>query len=185
MTKAVFLDRDGTINREVGNLRRIRDLRILPGVARAIKQLNDLGFLTIVITNQPVVSRGWVTEREVDEIHAVIARRIGKHGAKLDAVYFCPHHPDAQVKKYKLHCACRKPNVGMIKDAMKKFKIDMRKSFMIGDTTRDILTGKRAKLTTILVKTGYKGMDGKYNMKPDFVAKNLTDAVKIIKEQTD
>ena len=178
--KAVFLDRDGTINKEVDNLCDVRDLRILPGVAGAIKKLNNLGFLTIIITNQPVVSRGWLTEKEINEIHAVLIKRLGKRGAKIDAVYFCPHHPDAQVKKYRLHCKCRKPNIGMIQKAVKRFKIDMRKSFMVGDSTRDILAGKRAKLTTILVKTGYKGKDGKYNVKPDFLAKNLNGAVRII-----
>lgn len=179
--KAVFLDRDGTINKEVGNLSNVRDLRILPGVARAIKKLNELGFLVVVITNQPVVSRGWLTEKEVDEIHAVLIRRLSKKRAKIDAVYFCPHHPDAQIKKYRLHCICRKPNIGMIQKAVQRFKINARKSFMIGDSTRDILAGKRAKLTTILVQTGYKGKDGKYDVQPDFVARNLGDAVKIVK----
>ena len=181
MQKAVFLDRDGTLNKEVGNLRNIRDLRLLPGVARAVKKINNLGFLTVIVTNQPVVSRGWLTEKEVDEIHALLIQRIGKAGGKINAVYFCPHHPDAQIKKYKIHCKCRKPDILMIQQAMKKFKINMRQSFIVGDTTRDILAGKRAKLKTILVQTGYKGEDGKYDVKPDFVAKNLNAAAEIIK----
>ena len=182
--KAVFLDRDGTINKEVDNLRRLKDLRILPGAARAIKKINKLGFLAVVITNQPVVSRGWLTEPELDRIHAVLIRRLGRKGAKLDAIYYCPHHKDAQIRKYRVLCACRKPNIGLILKAAKKFKIDLKKSFMVGDSTRDILAGKKAKMRTILVKTGYAGKDGKYNVKPDFVAKNLMQAAKIIERQT-
>ncbi len=179
--RAVFLDRDGTVNKEVDNLRSLGQLRILPGVAPAIRELNKLGFLVIVITNQPVVSRGLVTEKEVDAIHAVLVRRLGQKGAKLDAVYYCPHHPMAQVRKYRVVCRCRKPNTGLIIKATKKFGINLKKSFMVGDSTRDVLAGKNANMKTILVKTGYAGKDGKYNVKPDFTAKNLNEAVKIIK----
>lgn len=182
VNRAVFLDRDGTINKEVDNLRSLSQLRILPGVTSAIRALNKHGFLVVVITNQPVISRGWLTKKEMDEIHAVLVRRLGRKGAKLDAIYYCPHHPDAQTKKYRVLCACRKPNIALIMRASKKFGINLKKSFMVGDTTRDILTGKKAKMKTVLVKTGYAGKDGKYNVKPDFVAKNLKEAVKIIKK---
>ena len=180
--RAVFLDRDGTINYEVDNLRRLKDLRVLPGTARAIKKMNRLGFLAVVVTNQPVVSRGWLTERELDRIHAVLVRRLGKKGAKLDAIYYCPHHKDAQIKKYRVLCKCRKPEIGLIVKAAKKWKIDLKKSFMVGDSTRDVLAGKKAKMKTILVKTGYAGKDGKYKVKPDFLAKNLVQAAKIIEK---
>lgn len=180
--RAVFLDRDGTINKEVDNLRRIKDLKILPGAGTAIKKLNDLGLLVVVVTNQPVISRGWITEKGLDRIHAVLIKELGKKGAKLDAIYYCPHHIKAQVKKYRVLCSCRKPEIGMILKASKKFGIDLKKSFMVGDSTRDILAGKKAKMKTILVKTGYAGKDGKYNVKPDFVAKNLLAAATIIKK---
>jgi histidinol-phosphate phosphatase family protein len=180
--KAVFLDRDGTINREVDVLRRLKQLRILPGVSRAIAALNRLGFLVVVVTNQPVIARGWITKNELDEIHAILIRRLKKGGAKIDAVYYCPHHPQANLERYRMRCRCRKPNIGMVMKAVKKFKIDVKKSFMVGDSTRDILTGKRAGLKTILVMTGYAGKDGKYAVKADFVAKNLLGAVKIIKK---
>lgn len=183
-SRAVFLDRDGTINKEVDNLSRLRDLRILPGAASAVKKLNKLGFLVVVITNQPVISRGWITERELDAIHAVLIRRLGRHGAKLNAIYYCPHHPKAQVKKYRILCKCRKPNIGLIIKAVKKFGINLKKSFMVGDTTRDILAGKKAKMKTILVKTGYAGKDGKYDVKPDFTAKDLNEVAKIISKGT-
>lgn len=181
-TKAVFLDRDGTINIEVDLLRRLDQLRILPGAARAIKRLNRLGFLVVVITNQAVVARGWMTEKEVDEVHAVLIQRLNKRGAKIDAVYSCPHHPNANLKKYRILCKCRKPNIGMIMRAVKRFNIDRKKSFMIGDATRDILAGKRAKLKTILVRTGHAGLDGNYVVHADYEAKNLGEAVNIIKK---
>lgn len=178
--KAVFLDRDGTINREVDVLRNLKQLRILPGTAKAIRKLNLLGFLVIVVTNQSVVARGWLTEKGLDRIHAVLLGRLRRGGGKLDAIYYCPHHPNANLKKYRLECRCRKPNVGLIARALKDFKIDPKKSFMVGDGTRDILTGKRAGLKTILVKTGYAGRDGKHHVQPDFTARNLAQAIKII-----
>lgn len=183
-SKAIFLDRDGTINREADNLWNIKQLRILPGAARAIRELNKLGFLTVVITNQPVVARGWLDEKGVDRIHAVLVKRLGRKGAKIDAIYYCPHHPDSKIKRYGLQCRCRKPNIGMIVSAVKDLNIDLRRSFMVGDSTRDMFTGKKAGLRTILVKTGYAGKDGKYAVKADFVAKNLSAAVKIIKQQS-
>jgi histidinol-phosphate phosphatase family protein len=178
--RAVFLDRDGTINKEVNVLRSLKQLRILPGAGAAIKKLNRLGFLVIVVTNQPVVARGWLTKKEVDEIHTVMVKRVGKSGAKIDAIYYCPHHPEANLKKYRLTCRCRKPNIGMVLSAAKKFGVNLRKSFMVGDSTRDILTGKRAGLKTVLVKTGYAGLDGKYRVEPDFTAKDLRSAANII-----
>lgn len=179
--KAVFLDRDGTINVEVDNMRGVEQLRILPYVSDAIKKLNKLGFLVIVVTNQPVIARGWASEKEVEKIHEVLLKRLGKRGAKLDAIYYCPHHPDANLKKYRLRCRCRKPNIGMLVKAIKQYNISKKGSWMIGDNTRDILTGRKAGLKTILVKTGYAGKDGRYDVKPDFIAKNLSAAVKIIK----
>jgi histidinol-phosphate phosphatase family protein len=179
--RAVFLDRDGTINKEVDNLRSVKQLRLLPGVTEAIKKLNKLGCLVVVVTNQPVVARGLATEGEVDEIHAVLLKRLAKKGARIDAIYYCPHHPEASIKRYRLSCRCRKPNIGMLLKAIKKFKISPKDSFIIGDRTADILTGKRAGLRTILLKTGYAGQDGKYNIKPDLVVKNISEAVRRIK----
>lgn len=181
--KAVFLDRDGTINRGVDNLRDLDQLRLLPGAARAIARLNKMGYLVIVVTNQPVVARGLITEEELNEIHGVIIRRLGSKNASIDAIYYCPHHPNANVRKYRMECRCRKPNTGLVRQATRKFHIDPRKSFIIGDTMPDIVMGKRAKLTTMLVKTGGVARNDRgYTAEPDFVAKNLGEAVKIIKE---
>lgn len=182
MKKAVFLDRDGVINKEVDYLRNLKQLRLLPGVAQVIRKLNKLGFLIIIVTNQPVIARGWLTEKEVDDIHSVLIKRLSQKSAKINAIYYCPHHPEANLKKYRIYCHCRKPNIGLIKKAVKKFKIDVKKSFMVGDSTTDILAGKRAGLKTILVETGYAGKDGKYNIKPDCAIKNLSQAIKIIKK---
>lgn len=182
MAKAVFLDRDGVINREVDVLRSVKQLKLLPGVAGAIKKINKLGFLAVIITNQPVIARGWLTEKEVDEIHAVLIKRLNKKGANIDAIYYCPHHPNANLKKYRRVCSCRKPAPGMLIKAMKEWKVGRKRSFMIGDHAWDIMAGEAAGLKTILVKSN-RPVDPKYAyIKPDFTAKNLAGAVVIIKK---
>lgn len=180
--KAIFLDRDGVLNREIDLLYQVRQLRVLPGVPESLKIFTKLGFLNIVITNQPVVARGWITEKGVERINKVLLARLARHGAKIDAVYYCPHHPDANLKKYRVKCQCRKPNTGMVKKAMRDFRIDPRKSFIIGDATSDIMLGKNAKIKTILVKTGYAGKDGRYEIEPDFIAKDLMSAAAIVRK---
>lgn len=177
MQKAVFLDRDGVINREVDNLKSLNQLRLLPQAASAIKKINKRGFLVIIITNQPVVARGWITENELQAIHQVLLSRLAKKGAKIDAIYYCPHHPNANVLIYRKVCADRKPGVGLVKKAAEKFKISLKNSFFIGDSTRDIQTAKNAGLKSILVKTGFGGKDKKYQVIPDFMADNLPEAV--------
>ena len=180
--KAVFLDRDGTINREVDVLQDVRQLRLLPGAAQAIKKLNQSQYLVVVITNQPVIARGWLTEKEVDHIHDVLIRRLAKRGAKIDATYYCPHHPNANLKKYRVRCRCRKPGIGMIEKAVRELGINLRASWVIGDSGRDVATGKRAGSKTKLVATGYGGKDIDCGAQPDFVARNLLAAVRIIKQ---
>ncbi len=180
MNRVVFLDRDGVINKEVDHLHKVRDLRLLPGAARAIAKLNRSGFLIVVISNQAAVAKGMLTEEGLDEINAELLRRLARRGAKIDAIYHCLHHPEATVKKYRVKCDCRKPSPGMIIEAAKSLNIDLKKSFFIGDTTSDILAGERAGLTTILVQTGYAGRDKKHEVKPDVTVKNLPEAVKYI-----
>jgi mannose-1-phosphate guanylyltransferase / phosphomannomutase len=181
MKPAIFIDRDGTLNREVDVLRDIKQLEVLPNVAAPLKQLSDLGFLIIIITNQPVIARGWLTPAQVEEINAELVHRITIDGGVVDAVYYCPHHPNANLPEYRAQCDCRKPNIGLFNQAMKKHDIDMSKSFMIGDSTGDILAGQRAGVKTILVETGYAGKDDKYEVKPDFQVEDLAGAVNIIK----
>lgn len=139
--KAAFLDRDGTINKYVGFLRNIDDFELRPNVSQAIKLLNEKGYLVIIITNQPVIARGEVTEEELHRIHNKMETLLGLDGAYVDAIYYCPHHPDSgyegEIKALKIKCNCRKPNTGLVERAIKDFNVDLSKSFVIGDTDID------------------------------------------------
>ena len=154
--KAIFLDRDGTINKYVGFLREIDQFELLPKVSEAIKKINDSGYLAIVVTNQPVIARGEVTFEQLDEIHNKMETLLGKDGAYLDGIYFCPHHPhkgfEGEIPELKVECECRKPKPGMLLKAAKDFNIDLSKSWMIGDSDNDILAGENAGCFTARVK---------------------------------
>ncbi len=182
--RAIVLDRDGTINEYVGFLRDIDDFRLLPGVAEAIAKINASSYLTIVATNQPVIARGEVTLERLEEIHMKMETELGKNGAYLDDIFFCPHHPhkgyEGEVAELKIDCDCRKPKIGMLIKAAEKYNIDLSQSWYIGDTTMDIQTGKNAGMKTILVQTGEAGKDGKYDVQPDFVANDLMAATGFI-----
>ena len=184
---AAFIDRDGTINEDTDLLTKKEQIRIIPGAIEGIKILNGLGILAIIVTNQPVVARNLITEDELKEINQTIIAEIRKGGGKIDAVYYCPHHPEknhpeANDPKYRRECKCRKPSTGMIKQATKRFKINTQNSYVIGDRTVDIRMAKNAGCKSILVKTGSSGKDGKYKTKPDYTCKNLLEAAKLIKE---
>lgn len=146
--KAIFLDRDGTINKYVGFLRNIDDFELIEGVAEAIKLINQSGYLAIVVTNQPVIARGEVTWEELNEIHKKMATLLGKEGAYVDGIYICPHHPDkgfeGERPEYKIDCDCRKPKPGLLLQAAKDFNIDLSESYMIGDSLRDVKAGENA-----------------------------------------
>jgi D,D-heptose 1,7-bisphosphate phosphatase len=182
--KAVFLDRDGVINKEVNFLYKWEQFEFLPRTDEAIRRLNKSGYLVIVITNQPVVARDMCSEDELKDIHAKMKKELEKKNAKIDAVYYCPHHPDKgfpeENKAYKIECECRKPKLGLFLQAKKDFNIDFVKSYMIGDTTKDIFAGKSIGCKTILVKTGYAGTDKRYNISPDFIVEDLYDAAELI-----
>ena len=182
--KAIFLDRDGTVNEYVGFLRDIDNFRLLPGVAEAIAKINASSYLASIATNQPVIARGEVTFQELDEIHKKMETELGKGGSYLDDIFFCPHHPDkgyqGEVAELKMYCDCRKPKIGMLIEAAEKYNIDYNESWYIGDTTMDIQTGKNAGIRTILVQTGQAGQDGKYDAMPDYIAENLLAAVTYI-----
>lgn len=146
--KAIFLDRDGTINKYVGFLREIEQFELLPNTSEAIKKINNSGYLAIVVTNQPVVARGEVTFEQLDKIHNKMETLLGKDGAYLDGIYFCPHHPhkgfEGEIPELKVECECRKPKPGMLLQSAKDFNIDLSKSWMIGDSDNDILAGENA-----------------------------------------
>ena len=174
--KAIFLDRDGTINKSVGFLTNINDFELEEGAAEAIKKINNSGYLAIVITNQPVIARGEVTLEELDEIHNKMERLLGEQGAYLDAIYYCPHHPDkgfvGERIEYKIICDCRKPKPGMILNASKDYNIDLEQSYMIGDHKNDILCGKNAGCKTALIDK-----DLKNDYDANIVGKSLLDCV--------
>ncbi|MDE6667055.1 MAG: HAD-IIIA family hydrolase [Clostridia bacterium] len=146
--KAIFLDRDGTINKYVGFLKSAEELELLDGVSEGIKKINSSGYLAIVITNQPVIARGEVTFAGLEEIHNKMETLLGQDGAYLDAIYFCPHHPHkgyaGEVPELKIDCECRKPKAGMLLKASKDFNIDLSQSWMIGDGENDVLCGLNA-----------------------------------------
>jgi D-glycero-D-manno-heptose 1,7-bisphosphate phosphatase len=154
--KAIFLDRDGTINKYVGFLRNIDQFELIDGVAKAIKRINKSGYLCIVVTNQPVIARGEVTWDELETIHNKMETELGLHGAYLDRIYFCPHHPDkgyeGEISELKLECSCRKPKPGMLLKAAEDFNIDLRQSYMVGDSENDIKAGKSAGCKTALIE---------------------------------
>ncbi len=154
--KAVFLDRDGTINRYVGFLTDIDDFELTETAAEAIKKINDSDYLAIVITNQPVIARGEVTFEELDEIHNKMETLLGEKGVHVNGIYFCPHHPDSgfegEVKELKFDCECRKPKPGMFYQAAEDFNIDLNQSYMIGDGDNDMKAGKAAGCHTIRIE---------------------------------
>lgn len=181
---AVFLDRDGVINREVGFLRRKEDFELLPGAGKAVQRLNRSGMLSVVVTNQPVIARGECSEEDLAAIHARMDTLLGREGAYVDRLYYCPHHPhkgyEGERPELKIECACRKPGIGMLKQAQKDLHIDFSRSWMIGDRTGDILAAKNAGVRSILVKTGNGGTDGTYDAAPEYTAEDLEAAVSLI-----
>lgn len=182
--KAIFLDRDGTVVRYVDRLLRPSQLRLLPGVADAIRAFNKKGFLVILVSNQPVVARGLIEPEGVSHIHDVLIERLRVKGAGVHGAYFCPHHPNADVKKYRVRCACRKPGAGMLTKAAREYGIDLRKSWMIGDSVIDVVAGKRAGTRTMLVRTGpgHARLDELYkDVVPDVTIHRLSQAARYLK----
>ena len=177
--KAIFLDRDGTINKYVGFLRKEEEFDLLPGVAEAVKKINQSGYLAIVVTNQPVIARGEVTFEGLETIHNKMETLLGKEGAYLDAIYFCPHHPhsgyEGEVKELKIDCDCRKPKPGMLLKAAEDLNIDLSQSYMVGDGENDIKAGKAAGCKTVLLNTEceYYGQDICVASLKDFVDQYL------------
>ncbi len=181
---AIFLDRDGTINKEVNHLSSEDQFELIDGAGEAISNINAAGLLAVVATNQPVIARGELKESKLKVIHNKMETLLGKNGAYIDRIYYCPHHTDkgfaGEVESLKFNCGCRKPQIGLFLSAQNDLNIILENSWIIGDRTSDILAGQNAGMKSVLVQTGYAGKDKKYDMQPDFVAKNLNDAVKII-----
>ena len=185
--RAIFLDRDGTMNVSKGFISNADDLELIPGTIEAIKAINKSGALAIVITNQPVIARGECSFEELHNIHNKLKTLLGEKGAFVDDIFYCPHHPDkgfeGEVPELKFDCECRKPKTGMIDEAVDKYNIDLSKSYMVGDSTMDLELARNAGVKSVLVDTGFAGNDGKYDRSCDIEAKDLLDAVeKIIKD---
>lgn len=182
---AVFIDRDGTINEQMGYINHINRFVLLPGTAEAVKNLNRHGFLAIVISNQSGVARGYFPMDLVKKIHAYMKELLQKEEAYIDGIYFCPHHERGVVPEYSIACSCRKPRTGLIETACKDFDIDMAHSYVVGDRCLDIDMAHRSNLKGILVTTGYGLGEIDYvlpysSIKPDYIAGDLLNAVNLI-----
>ena len=188
--RAVFLDRDGVICEDIHYLKNPSQFKLIPGVRRAISLLNDTGLKIVVVSNQSGVARGYLTEEDVQKINQKMINELGE-SCKIDAIYYCPHHPEIGSKAYKKDCDCRKPNPGMLKLAAQDLNLDLERSFMIGDKMDDVLTGYSVGCETVLVLTGKGGDEleaytkpnkqlSKNRIKPDNIASDLSEADLII-----
>jgi histidinol-phosphate phosphatase family protein len=182
--QCVFVDRDGTLNEHRGYVRTPGELELIAGAAEAVRRLNELEYRTVVVTNQPILARGDCDEAGLRAIHNRLETQLGLKGAFVDDIYVCPHHPDGgfpnEVAELKIRCNCRKPEPGLILEAAEDLNADLSRSWMIGDTTSDLLAGRRAGVRTIQVRTGEGGRDGKYAVTPDFVMDDIQGAVAFI-----
>jgi D-glycero-D-manno-heptose 1,7-bisphosphate phosphatase len=177
MNRAIFLDRDGTINHEAEYLGDVKDLKLLPGAAEGIKILNNAGFLVIIISNQSGIARGYYTIEDMEKVNAELYRRLAKKGARIDAFYYCPHHPSGSVPQFAIHCACRKPAPGMFVQAIEEHNIDPTQSYAAGDRQRDLIPAINSGCKGILVQTGY----GKKEQKDLLINPETKTNIKICK----
>lgn len=176
---AVFLDRDGTINEEVGYLDSIEKLRVLPEAFEAVRLINQAGLKTVVITNQSGIGRGYFDEGFVGRVHEEMRHLFHKEGTVIDGFYYCPHHPTEGMGQYRQVCSCRKPEPGLLLKAAEDLDIDLSKSYMIGDTPKDVEVGQRAGAKGILVRTGHgKVADLGSTCCPDYIARDILGAVR-------
>ena len=186
----VFLDRDGTINEDFGYVVDPRRLVLLPKAAEGIKLLGEFGVPIVVVSNQSAVGRGYCTEEDVEEVNGALASLLEERGAKVDAFYYCPHHPEARIPAYRVACPFRKPEPGMVLRAASEHGIDPRKSYVVGDMHSDVELGRRVKARTVLVLTGHgeetlEMVKRKEAPRPSFVAKDLVEAAWWVLEDMD
>jgi len=186
--RAVFLDRDGTINEEVGYVNHCERFYLLPRAGQAIRLLNGHHFKTVVVTNQSGVARGYFPESLVQEVHQKMVSLLRAEGAHFDGIYYCPHHPDAGNPPYRQRCRCRKPATGLVEEAARDLDLDLSKSYVIGDRGIDIEFAQTIGAKGILVLTGYGRGEWEYlrdqwKVKPDHVAEDLYEAVRWILSQ--
>ena len=185
---AVFLDRDGTINEQMGYINHISRFILLPGVATAIRTLNEQSIPVVVVTNQSGLARGYFPPVLLDAVHAQMERELAAQDAHIDGLYICPHHPEAKEEQFRKVCTCRKPQTGLLEQAAAELKLDLTRSFMVGDRWSDLKCGNRVGATSVLVLTGYGQGDLEYigpeqEIQPDKIAEDLSEAVDWIIEQ--
>ena len=186
---AVLLDRDGTINEQMGYVNHLSRFQLLPGVARAIRSLNEAGLPVVVVTNQSGLARGYFPESLLEAVHAELHRLLAREGAHLDGLYICPHHPEAREERFRLDCNCRKPRPGLLERAAAELGLDLGRSYMVGDRWSDLRCGAAVGATTVLVLTGYGRGDAAYvgpgqTVQPDHVAEDLEAAARWILDRT-
>lgn len=175
---AVFLDRDGVLTEEKGYISLIDELIIFPYVMDSIKKIHELGYYAIVVTNQSGIARGLLRETELQRMNSYLMEQTG-----VDAVYYCPHHPDGKIAGYRKICRCRKPGIGMFEAACDRFGINLSRSYMIGDRADDIIAGQRIGVKTVLLESGYGTARLEKNVTPDYVAEDLRDVIKILGQE--
>jgi D-glycero-D-manno-heptose 1,7-bisphosphate phosphatase len=185
MRRAVFIDRDGTISEEVGYINHPSRFRLFPYAAAAIKHLHDNGWLAILVTNQAGVARGYFSEEMIQTVHSVLSTELERNGAKLDAIYYCAHHPSVGEPPYRFDCDCRKPKPGLITRAAQDFNVDVNQSWMAGDRYSDVELARNAGLKSAFVLSGYglgewEHQRAGWTESPDLVAQNLLEAVQQI-----
>lgn len=184
--RCVFLDRDGTLNAHIGYVRSREELSLLPDAGSALRRLNKSNWRVAIVTNQPVIARGDCTAEDLRLIHNKLETALGREGAFVDGIWLCPHHPHSgyagERPELKIDCDCRKPKPGLIFEAGAALNADLARSWLVGDSTSDLLAARRAGVTSILVETGEAGRDGKYPIWPDFSAPNLSAAADLILE---
>jgi D-glycero-D-manno-heptose 1,7-bisphosphate phosphatase len=184
---ALFIDRDGTISEEIGYVNHASRYRVFSYSAEAVRRLNEAGWLAIVVTNQAGVARGYYAEALIHEVHAILRDELARGGARLDAIYYCPHHPTAGEPPYRLDCDCRKPRTGLIRRAAAEFDVDLSRSWMTGDRFSDVELARNAGLKAAFVLSGYGRGEWEHHRhklagEPDLVAEDLLEVVeKIIK----
>ncbi len=185
---AVFIDRDGTINEQMGYVNHVSRFVLLPGTAEGIRLLNRHQYLAIIVSNQSGVARGYFPMELIDRVHAHMKDLLAKEGANIDGIFFCPHYPRGNVPEYSVECDCRKPRTGLVQKACEEFDIDMKNSYVIGDRCSDIELAERSNLQGIMVTTGYGLGDIEYVLpnkpfKPLHIARDFLHAVRWIIER--
>jgi D-glycero-D-manno-heptose 1,7-bisphosphate phosphatase len=177
--RAVFLDRDGTLNVERDLVRRPEELELLPGVSDALRSLSEGGYALIVVTNQSALARGWISEDELSAVHDHLRSTLSSHDVSIDDIVHCPHHPTEGEPPLRKTCDCRKPEPGLLFEAAERHGLDLARSWMVGDAIRDMEAGRRAGVSCLMVRTG-KGAEDSSSLDPSMVVEDLTAAAKRI-----